>query len=216
MGAFSKFVTFIEVKQKGEAYSAYLPSRWGTRDIYPIIKAERNYKWYDFFSYWFTAGICLTSWTLGSGLIVIGLMAGQAVGAVCVGGCLVSANAFLNGEAGRQHYLGYTMMARATWGLYGAYMCALLGCLGNLIYFGIQSYYGGQSMVIILNALSPGFLHLRNTLSESAGITPQAPTGFLLYIAIFILVVFVPPHKLNRLLWPVFACTCVTFAGVFE
>ncbi|RDW65004.1 hypothetical protein BP6252_10655 [Coleophoma cylindrospora] len=214
MGVLGKIVKAIEVKQKGEAYSAYPPSRWGNRDIFPIIKAERTYTWYDFYSYWFVAGICLTSWTLGSSLIAIGLTAGQACGAVLVGGCLASLNAFLCGETGRQHYLGYTMMGRATWGLYGSYLCIALSCVQSLIYFGIQSYYGGEAVVIILSSLSHSFMTMKNTLPESAAITTQALIGFLVYIAVFIPIIYVPPHKLNRFLWPVFFLTCVTFAGV--
>jgi hypothetical protein len=76
-----------------------------------------RYKWYDYYSYWFTAGICLSSWTLGSSLVAIGLTAGQSISAVCLGGALATMNAFFCGEAGRQHFLGYTMIDRATWGL---------------------------------------------------------------------------------------------------
>jgi cytosine/uracil/thiamine/allantoin permease len=93
-----------------------------------------RYKWYDYYSYWFTAGICLTSWTLGSSLVATGLTAGQAIGAVCLGGALATMNAFFCGEAGRQHFLGYTMMGRATWGLYGSYLCIALSCVQSIIY----------------------------------------------------------------------------------
>ncbi|CAK7232467.1 hypothetical protein SBRCBS47491_008281 [Sporothrix bragantina] len=210
----SKLLKLIEVKHKGEAYSEHPPSRWGNRDIYPIIPAERTYRWHDFFAYWFTAGICLSAYTLGSSLVAIGLTAGQALGAVLLGASFASMTAFLCGEAGRIHYIGYTMMGRATWGLYGSYICIALSCIQSLIYFGIQSYYGGQAVVLILNALAPSFLHMRNTLPESAGITTQYLIGFLVYMAVSTPVVMVPPHKLGRLLLPVFGVTCVCFAGL--
>ena len=40
----------------------------------------------------------------------------------------------------------------------------VLNVFGSIIYFGVQSYYGGQAVVVILNSLSPGFLNLRNTI----------------------------------------------------
>ncbi|RDW83488.1 hypothetical protein BP5796_04979 [Coleophoma crateriformis] len=214
MGVFTKVVKFLEVKPKGEAYAAYPPTRWGNRDIYPIIAAERTYQWYDFFAYWFTAGIALSGWTLGSSLVAIGLTAGQALGAVLLGASFASLNAFLCGEMGRQHYIGYTMMGRATWGLYGSYLCIFLSVVQSLIYFGIQSFYGGQATVLLLNAIFPSFLRMKNTLPASAGITTPNLIGFLVFMAIFAPIVAVPPHKLGKLLLPVFACTCVTFAGV--
>jgi NCS1 family nucleobase:cation symporter-1 len=54
---------------------------------------------------------------------------------------------------------------------------------------------------------------MRNTLPESAAITSPALIGYLVYMAVFAPTIMVPPHKLNRLLWPAFLCTCVTFAG---
>lgn len=105
-------------------------------------------------------------------------------------------------------------MGRAIWGLYGSYLCIALSCIQSLIYFGIQSYYGGQAVVLILNALSPSFLHMRNTLPESAAITTPYLVGFLVYMAVSTPVVMVPPHKLGRLLLPVFGITCVCFAGL--
>ena len=34
------------------------------------------------------------------------------------------------------------------------------------IKFGIQAYYGGQAVVVVLNSIFPQFLHLKNTLPE--------------------------------------------------
>jgi hypothetical protein len=37
-----------------------------------------------------------------------------SIGAVCLGGAWATMNTFFCGEAGCQHFLGYTMMGRAT------------------------------------------------------------------------------------------------------
>jgi hypothetical protein len=64
-------------------------------------------------------------------------------------------------------------------------------------------------VVLILNSIFPSFLHMRNTLPESAAITTPALTGYLVYMAVLAPIIMVPPHKLNWLLWPAFLCTCV-------
>jgi nucleobase:cation symporter-1, NCS1 family len=102
----SAIAKFLEVRQRDEAYSEQGTTRWGNRDIYPIIPSERTYGPMAFFAYWLTAGICVSSWTLGSGLVGIGLTAGQAVGAVVVGGCIASTNAYLCGKCGADHHVG--------------------------------------------------------------------------------------------------------------
>lgn len=74
------------------------------------------------------------------------------------------------------------MLGRASLGLYGSYLNVLICVFESLIYvsfppscfyfiadflqFGLQSYFGGQAIVVILNAIFPQFLHLKNTLPE--------------------------------------------------
>lgn len=60
------------------------------------------------------------------------------------------------------------MMGRASFGLWGSYFTIILCVFGGIIYFGVQSYYGGQAVVVILNAIFPQFLHLKNTLPEES------------------------------------------------
>lgn len=69
----------LEVKPTEDEYEAIDTSRWGNRDVYPIPHDKRTYGMYAFVSYWGTCGICLSSWTIGSSLIGIGLTPGQAM-----------------------------------------------------------------------------------------------------------------------------------------
>lgn len=81
MGA-SDLLRKLEVKPTDDEYEAIETSRWGNRDVYPVPHDKRVYGVYDFVSYWGTCGMSLSSWTIGSSLIGIGLTAGQAMGAV--------------------------------------------------------------------------------------------------------------------------------------
>ncbi|KAI0594069.1 hypothetical protein F4775DRAFT_459261 [Biscogniauxia sp. FL1348] len=54
-----------------------------------------------------TCGISLSSWTIGSSLIGIGLTAGQACAVVVIGCFIASLGAYLNGAPGAIHHLGY-------------------------------------------------------------------------------------------------------------
>lgn len=163
-------------------------------------------------------------------MIGIGLTAGQAVGAVLVGTCFASTLGFVSGQMGRVHHLGFMMMGRASFGLWGSYFAIMICVFESVIYvrhipaenlasadgsqFGVQSFYGGQAIVVILNAIFPQFLHLKNTLPESAGVTSQALIGFMLYFIFYIPVLFIPVHKIHNWLYPNFLIICVTFAGI--
>ena len=77
---------------------------------------------------------------------------------------IASANAYLNGTPGAKHHLGYGMLARSAFGLWGSYFVVMLNVFQSFVFYGTQMYFGGQGFVIILNSLSSSFLHMRNTL----------------------------------------------------
>jgi cytosine/uracil/thiamine/allantoin permease len=100
---FATITAKLQVKPTDDEYEAIETTRWGNRDIYPVAHDKRVYSVYDFIAYWVssvaiwtttfkgetftdtpqgTCGMCLSSWTIGSSLIGIGLTAGQAMGAV--------------------------------------------------------------------------------------------------------------------------------------
>jgi nucleobase:cation symporter-1, NCS1 family len=79
---FKELVRKLEVKPTDDEYESIETSRWGNRDVYPIPHDKRVFSVYDYVAYWGTCGLSLSSWTIGSSLIGIGLTAGQAMGAV--------------------------------------------------------------------------------------------------------------------------------------
>ncbi|KAL3422838.1 NCS1 nucleoside transporter [Phlyctema vagabunda] len=197
----SSILTRLEVNPTDDEFESIDTTRWGNRDIYPIPHDKRTYGVYAFVSYWGTCGVCLSSWTIGSSLIGIGLTPGQAMASVTIGMFLASINAYLNGTPGAKHHLGYGMLARAAFGLWGSYFCIMLNVFQSFVFYGTQMYFGGQAFVIILNSIFPTFLHLKNTLPESAGITTSGLVGFVLFIILYFpIIYFIPAHKIQKLL----------------
>lgn len=103
--------------------------------------------------------------------------------AVVVGMAIACCNAFLNGTPGAKHHLGYGMLARAAFGLWGSYFCVILNVFQSFVFYvstlsifksstrltlykGTQMYFGGQAFVIVINSLSPQFMRMSNTLPE--------------------------------------------------
>lgn len=67
-------------------------------------------------------------------MIGYGLTAGQACGAILIGSILASFNAYLAGTPGARFHLGYGMLGRAAFGLWGSYMALLLSCFESFIF----------------------------------------------------------------------------------
>ncbi|RDW57037.1 hypothetical protein BP6252_13909 [Coleophoma cylindrospora] len=190
-------------------------TRWGNHDIYPIPKKEQTYGMLGFFSYFIVSGVSITGFTVASSYVAAGLSAWETVGAVLVGCVIAGLNSFIGGQAGVDKKLGFTMMIRAAFGLWGQLIPLVIGLSGNVIFSGIQAYYGGQAVTLILGAVIPQFHSLRNTLPLSAAITTKELIGFFLFYVCFMPIVFyVPMHKLRRWLYPSCIITAVTFFGI--
>jgi NCS1 family nucleobase:cation symporter-1 len=82
-----------------------------------------------------TCGICLSSWTIGSSLIGIGLTPAQAMTSITIGMIIASITAFLNGTPGAKHHLGYGMLARSSFGLWGSYFCIMLNVFQSFVFY---------------------------------------------------------------------------------
>ncbi|KAH9897471.1 permease for cytosine/purines, uracil, thiamine, allantoin-domain-containing protein [Xylariomycetidae sp. FL2044] len=214
-GGASDLLKALEVKPTDDEFEAIATSRWGNKDVYPIPHDKRTYGWLAFYAYWGTCGISLSSWTIGSSLIGIGLTAGQACAVVLVGCVIASLSAYLNGAAGAIHHLGYGTLARAAFGLWGSYFVVMLNVFQSFIFYGTQMYFGGMAFVIILNSIFPSFLTLANTLPASAGITTPQLIGFVLFILLYFPVIyFIPPHVVQKYLIANLVVSSATLLGI--
>ncbi len=63
---------------------------------------------------------------------------------------------------------------------------------------GIQTYWGGQSIKIILNAVTgPRFAHMKNTLPLSADVDTSSLISSFIFLAIYCPMLLVPPEKMQ-------------------
>lgn len=103
----SKYFKWAELPARTDVYQDKGTTKYGNHDLYPIPLKERTYGRFALFLYWTTAGVGLSTFSLGSSYIVYGLTAGEAVGAVLIGACIASMNSYLCGAVGAETNLGY-------------------------------------------------------------------------------------------------------------
>jgi len=70
---------------------------------------------------------------MGSTAIANGLSAGQAIGAMIVGAAISCGITWGCSEFGIVYGLGFPMMSRAGFGMYGSYFVVVLKCFSNFI-----------------------------------------------------------------------------------
>jgi NCS1 family nucleobase:cation symporter-1 len=139
----SRFFRWAEVKTDDDVYASKGVTRWGNPDIYPTKKEERTFGWASYFLYWVTCCMGLSTFSIGSSYVSVGLSAGETMGAVLIGAILTSANGILCGKPGSEKHLGYTVTARASFGLVGVILPLFFQIISNIIFVCIQIFAAG-------------------------------------------------------------------------
>src|ERR1700676_2355420 len=124
-------------------------------DLRPIPPEERTWGTYNYASLWVAMSVCIPTYMLASGLIAGGMSWKQAIGTILLGNLIVLAPMILNAHAGTKYGIPFPVYARASFGVRGANVPALLRAVVACGWFGIQTWIGGQAIFSILGALLP-------------------------------------------------------------
>lgn len=80
----------------------------------------------------------------------------------------------------------------------GGFWPVLNRIVTSIVWLGIQMYWGGQSIKIILNAIvGHSFRDLENTLPASANVDTSSLICFFIFAALFLPTLMIPPEKLQ-------------------
>jgi len=92
---------------------------------------------------------------LASGLIAAGMSWKQAIGTILLGNLIVLVPMILNAHAGTKYGIPFPVYVRASFGVRGANVPAILRALVACGWFGIQAWIGGQAIYSMLGVLRP-------------------------------------------------------------
>ena len=100
--------------------------------------------------------VCIPTYMLASGLIAGGMSWWQAIGTILLGNLIVLVPMLLNAHAGAKYGIPFPVFVRASFGVRGANIPAVLRALVACGWFGIQTWIGGQAIYSMLKILWPG------------------------------------------------------------
>src|SRR5271156_5835376 len=124
-------------------------------DLAPIPLDRRTWKTYDYASLWVAMSVCIPTYMLASGLIAGGMSWKQGIGTILLGNVIVLIPMILNAHAGAKYGIPFPVLVRASFGVRGANVPAVLRALVACGWFGIQSWIGGQAIYSMLRILWP-------------------------------------------------------------
>jgi NCS1 family nucleobase:cation symporter-1 len=128
-------------------------------DLAPVPPARRTWGTYNYAALWISMSVNIPTYLLASGMIAGGMSWRQALFTVFLGNVLVLIPMLLNAHAGTRYGIPFPVFARASFGVLGANVPAILRALVACGWFGIQTWIGGEAINAMLIALAPSWQH---------------------------------------------------------
>jgi nucleobase:cation symporter-1, NCS1 family len=149
-------------------------------DLAPIPQEKRSWGTYNYASLWVAMSVCIPTYMLASGLIAEGMNWIQAIVTILLGNLIVLVPMLLNAHAGTRYGIPFPVFVRASFGVRGANVPAILRALVACGWFGIQTWIGGQAIHSMLVIVWP----------DAANIPGSAWLSFFFFWAINMLVIW--------------------------
>lgn len=122
-------------------------------DLAPTRPDQRTWSTLHVAALWVGMAVCIPTYTLASGLVAKGWSWQASVAAIALGNIVVLLPMVLNAHAGTRYGIPFPVLVRASFGVRGANLPALLRAFVACGWFGINTYIGGTAMAQVVRAL---------------------------------------------------------------
>jgi nucleobase:cation symporter-1, NCS1 family len=139
-------------------------------DLAPTPPSRRTWSTYNIAALWIGMSVVITTYTLASGLMAQGMNWWQALVTILLGNSIVLIPMMLNAHAGTKYGISFPVLCRASFGVLGANIPALLRAAVACGWFGIQTWIGGLALNALLTAASPAWATVPGALWISFGV----------------------------------------------
>jgi nucleobase:cation symporter-1, NCS1 family len=129
-------------------------------DLAPTPMSRRTWSTYNIAALWIGMSVVITTYTLASGLMQQGMTWYQALGTILLGNVIVLLPMVLNAHAGTKYGISFPVLCRASFGVRGANVAAMLRAIVACGWFGIQTWIGGLALDGLLRAAWSGWATL--------------------------------------------------------
>ena len=126
-------------------------------DLAPTPLSRRTWSTYHIAALWIGMSVVITTYTLASGLMQQGMTWRQAMLTILLGNTIVLVPMILNAHAGTKYGVSFPVLCRASFGVKGANVPAMLRALVACGWFGIQTWIGGLALNTLLAAAWPAW-----------------------------------------------------------
>lgn len=166
-------------------------------DLAPVPVSRRKWGTWNYAALWISMSLCIPTYMLASSLIQGGMNWWQAIVTIFLGNTIVLIPMILNGHAGAKYGIPFPVFARASFGVKGANIPAILRAIVACGWFGIQTWIGGAAIYNLLRVWNPALPEI-----DSTSLFPQAipMLCFFAFWLLNMLVVYFGVESIRKLL----------------
>lgn len=164
-------------------------------DLAPTKLSERTWSTYTYAALWISMAHCIPTYMLAAGLITAGMSWRQAIVTILIGNVIVLLPILANSHPGTKYGIPFPVFARASYGVFGANVPALMRAVVACGWFGINAWIGGQALQTFFRSLWPGWQAAFGPMTAETswlfgGHYPTEWVSFFLFWALNILIVY--------------------------
>ncbi len=160
-----------------------------SEDLAPTRMAARTWTLYTFAALWISMAHCIPTYKMASGLIGVGMNWWQALATILIGNVIVLAPILLNSHPGTKYGIPFPVFARASYGVLGANIPAVMRAIVACGWFGINVWIGGEALQVFLRSMWAGWPTCLGTM-KPGGHYPTEWVSFMAFWGLNILIVY--------------------------
>ena len=107
-------------------------------DLAPSPPVRRRWTIWSYFAYWWSESWNVSTWSVGAAFITLGATIRDALLVVFFANLLSAVVIVFNGRAAARYHIGYPVLSRSSFGIYGQYFVVILRSLLGIIWGGVQ------------------------------------------------------------------------------
>ncbi len=180
--------------------SSSTPTSLYNDDLAAVAESRRTWNTWNYAALWISMSLCIPTYMLASSLINGGMNWWQAILTVFLGNLIVLIPMILNGMAGAKYGIPFPVLARASFGVRGANIPAILRAIVACGWFGIQTWIGGFALYQMLRLWWPTLDAMAPIFPDSFGLQTGPAICFGLFWLLNMLVVFLGVESIRKLL----------------
>ncbi len=171
-----------------------------SEDLAPIPLHKRTWNTWNYAALWISMSLCIPTYMLASSLIGGGMNWWQAILTIFIGNTVVLIPMILNGHAGAKYGIPFPVFARASFGVRGANIPAILRAIVACGWFGIQAWIGGYALYLMARLWLPSIETLPQVFPVSWTLQTGPAICFFIFWLLNMFVVYLGVDSIKKLL----------------